>query len=838
MAENFFLKRLTLAFSLGAILLATPCVTGIAQAEENSAHTGNLTVPWDEFKHLLHLDEDQVVLSLHTFQKLLAQTAQTTIPQHAIQDGNVVLSRTAFRQLVDKMKPPVGPGAKPPFPYLVTKAVYSGKMQRQNTAVTGTFYVHVLSRDMYLKVPLLHQSIALEDVTVDGKPALIVSENGHHQVVLSTPGEHVIKTSFSVKSSLEQGPQKIDLMIQQTPITLLRLEIPLKGIEVEIPQAQQLITRPGTDNTVVSAAIAPGRAISVRWREKTAVADKVPPKLYSEVYHLVSIEDDVLKISSDINYNILHSEVDRVRFSIPEGINVLSVTGEGVGEWQEVLDGDERVVVVPFTYGRKGAVTVRVTAEKSLSDGTSPTAFSGLRVLDSVRETGFIGVEVRTSAEVTVTEDQGLEPVAIPKLPQPLHGKAIKPLMHGFKYLKHPYDLALAIRKHEKIGVPVATISSANAVTLLTEDGKVVHRLIYQVKNSAKQFLEIEVPGDADIWTVFVDNQPVESAINGEGKLLVPLIRSRAEGNRLSDFPVEIVYCMVGDRFSASGGRFATLPPVDLLISQLMWSVYLPNDYTYIRFSSTLEKEKMIRALNLFAGAQRQYDENVMAEVYQKRMDAPEADLADDAVRGAYNGAEFKSVFRNQSLDKEQMDRQVAAELEFGRRMEGLGQLTPASIPSALGGTGVLPIEIKVPTGGQVYRFARTIIRTEDPLTMNVTYGANWAMSSIKWVILVLIVGVVYLNRRLLFGGLSWAKGKARTLVNFPRKHEDTARRIAQSIMTPVVLLGLLLPAGFVSGRLTVLIIFALWLSVAYQIVFRMQRRARVKSANQAEIET
>jgi hypothetical protein len=327
MEENIMgisLKRITLPLFVTMVLLAMFPFAVIAEADDGSGDTGNLTVPWDEFKHLLNLDDDQVVLSLATFHKLLAQSTQTAVPQYATQDGNVVLSRAAFDQLVNQMKPPTGTGVKPPFDYLMTKAVYSGTMQRQNTAVTGTFQVHVLSRDVFLKVPVLPNSIALENVTVDGKPALIVSENGHHHVVLSSPGEHVIKTSFSLKSSLDQGPQKIDLMIQQTPITLLHLEIPLEGIEVEIPQAQQMSTKSSSDRTVVSAAITPGRAISIRWREKTAVAEKVPPKLYAEVHQLVSIEDDVLKISSDVRYNILHSEIDRVRFAIPEGVNVLS----------------------------------------------------------------------------------------------------------------------------------------------------------------------------------------------------------------------------------------------------------------------------------------------------------------------------------------------------------------------------------------------------------------------------------------------------------------------------------------------------------------------------------
>ena len=828
-------STLLLLFVFGAVLLAAAGRAPLAHADEKTAPAGQLTVPWDEFKKLLDLDEDQIVLSIDAFQKLVAQVAPTPAPEYTVQGGSVILTREAFHQLVNAMTPPVRPDAKPPFDYLMTKAFYSGSMQKRNTAFTGTFHLHVLSAGVYLKIPILPQSIALEDVVVDKKQALVVSENGYHHVVLSTPGEHVVVASFSLRSSLEQGPHKIDLAVQETPITLLRLDLPLKGIEVEIPQAQQLITSPSGDRTIVSAILAPGRSISVQWRDRVAVAEKVPPKLYSEVYHVVSIEDDVLAISSDIIYNILHSEVDKVSLAIPAEMNVLSVTGEGLGEWQEVPDSVERRIVVPFTYGRKGTVNVRVIAEKPLSDDNRTSAFTGLRAMDTVRETGFIGVEVKTSAEVTITESEGLEPVGVQKLPETLQQRAVKPLMHGFKYLKHPYSLVLSIRKHDKVAVPIATITSANAVTLVTEDGKVVHRLIYQVRNSAKQFLQLQLPAKADIWTVFVDSQPVESAVNGQGKLLVPLIRSRVIGNNLSSFPVEVVYCLVENRFFALGGRRATLPAVDLLMSQLMWSVYLPDDYTYMHFSSTLEKEKMIRALNVLAGVHRKYDDKAMKEIYDSRNE--ESNVGGDRLSKVYKG-NYQSEFRNLPLGDEQLSSQVDAELEFGRRLEGLAQqqAPQASVSGAPAGTGVLPIQIQVPTGGQLYRFAKTIIRPEDPLTMTVTYGTNWFVSMIKLVIVALIFWLLYANRRTLGGKWRWVRSRTEGLIGPFRQHEKAVRGIAQSVITPFVLLGLLLPSWFVSRRLTALIMFLLWICAIYQLAIRLGRRAKARPAIQGAV--
>ena len=404
------------------------------------------------------------------------------------------MKRNDFNNLINQMKPPSPDGIDPPFNFLITKAIYYGKMNNNNTDFTASFTVHVLKNDTYLKIPVLKQSIAISDIKVNNKPALVVGENGFHNIILSKSGEYLVTASFSVKSSLEQGPNKIDLAIQQTPITLLRLEVPKKEIDFEIPDAQQIQTSYSGNKMILSAVIAQKSAISIRWRKKLAASEKLPAKLYSEIYHLVSIDDDVLKIQSDINYNILHSEIDAVRITLPENMNILSISGEGVGEWQEITEKGNQLIHIPFTYGKKGKLTVSITSETSLTENGLENVFTGFKTINTVRETGFIGVALNTSAEVLVTKADGLEKISIPKLPYQLVNKSAKPLIVGYKYLKHPFNMMFDIKKHEKIGVPLATINSASVVTLFTEDGKIVHRLVYQVRNSSKQFLEITLP--------------------------------------------------------------------------------------------------------------------------------------------------------------------------------------------------------------------------------------------------------------------------------------------------------------------------------------------------------
>ena len=819
------MKRIAVSVIMIAVLMVSG-LTITAHAQDKPVNDTRLTVPWDEFKRLVNLDEDDIVISLETFQKLLAQTGIRTAPAHVLKDGNVVMSREEFKKLVDQMKPPPAPDATPPFDHLITKAMYSGEMKANSTVFTAVFNVYVLKKDAYVKVPILPRQVALADMQVDGKPALVVVENGYHSIVLPKAGEYEVIASYSLKSSLDKGPHKIDLAIQQTPITLLTLEMPIKDIDVEIPQAQQVLTGKRGDRTVVSAVISQGTAISVRWRKTVAAADKVPAKLYAEVHHLISIQDDALKTSTAINYNILHSEVDAVRLVIPDNMNVLTVTGEGVGEWQEITQEDQRILLIPFTYGKKGAATVTVTTEATFSESGLSNAFSGIQTLDTVRETGFIGIELATSAEVIVTENDGLEKVVVQKLPRPLINKSARPLIMGFKYLKHPYSLVFDIKKHEKIAVPVATINNASVVTLFTEDGKIVHRVVYQIRNSAKQFLEIQVPEKANVWSVFVGNQPVESSMNGKGKLLVPLIRSRSVNNRLDTFPVEVIYCMVQDKFARFGLQESTLPAVDLLISQLLWSVYLPNDYAYLYFESTLEKEEIIRGVNVFTNARRRYDGGKMRQLRLGQ------ELSKEERKKAYKGDDYQSYFRNVPLEEAQLSSQIDAELEFGGRLEGLADNAPQAPISGGVSTGVLPIQIKVPTNGQVYRFAKTIIRPEDPLTFSVIYTRMWVMGAIKWIGIGFIGLIGYWNRRRLLKIGRWTTAQLTAIAGWTKKRERAIKRYAQSGMTPIVLFGLVVLLWGVSGYLALLCFFLFWVSLTYQVMRIWKKRLQMRAAS------
>lgn len=227
-----------------------------------------------------------------------------------------------------------------------------------------------------------------------------------------------------------------------------------------------------------------------------------------------------------IQLSVLQNTISSLNLRIPKGYNILEVKGEGVGDWREVKNRGAAVLVVPLEYAREGDFAINVKAERVLPETSLVLDFSGLRMIGAVREKGFVGVEPKSTAEIKIVEAKGLDQIDISQLPAGLLDLSQKPLLFGFKYLRHPYELILDIKKHEELAVVGTVIDSANGVTLFTEDGKVIHRIVYKVRNTQKQFLELKLPKGAQIWNVFVANEPARPR-SDEGKILIPLNRSR-----------------------------------------------------------------------------------------------------------------------------------------------------------------------------------------------------------------------------------------------------------------------------------------------------------------------
>ncbi|MGA1794950.1 MAG: hypothetical protein ACMUIL_03725 [bacterium] len=710
----------------------------------NNACGSTINLPWQEFKEFLKLDRDAIELTMEELHRLLQQTDPEYKPEYQLTEGRVILSRDEFRKILEHMKP-VQPDTMTPIrDYILTAAIYTGRMREGDFAFTADFELTVLKENAYIKVPIISSSLALKGMTINDRPAIVLGEGGFHSLLIDRPGKYRVRAHFSIKSSLDKGPHKLLFPIQEVPITLVSLEIPITDIEVEMPSAQYLETERLGSGTTVKAILAAGRSFDLQWKRETKSEERVPAKIYAESYQLISVEDDALKVNQDVFYNVLQSGVDHLRLAISEGMTILSVAGPGVGDWHETQEGDQRILWIPLDFEQKGTFTVTILSEGSFGDDMGMVEYSGLEVLDTVNgvgDKGYIGIELKTSAELVIEESSGLEKVMVKKLARHLFQKSTNPIILGFRYLKHPYHLALNIKKHEKVALPQATIDSASAVSFFTEDGLVISKIEYAVKNQLKQSLQLTMPGGVHIWSALVGDESVEVGRDGD-TIHVPLISSRKHDNDLESFRVEIIYYTESDAFSFQGKRTVALPQADLTVSQLLWSVYLPERFIYYRFITDLEKEDMASGLTpILKRGQIKVDMSKVAP-YGWRRPGHESDMMH-----AYERQRAKTTFRNIDINSSTMSRQVMNEFAFDERLQQIEDKMIQGEARVYGGVGVLPMNIQIPTSGQLYRFASNIVRDE-PLELEIRYVRAGLYRAVAWLgILILIIALLIWRR-------------------------------------------------------------------------------------------
>jgi hypothetical protein len=773
------------------LILMAICLSTTSYSQEKK-EKGLVSVPWEEFRKLLELDKDEVVLSWDEFQKILNQTGKKYAPPFQLKDEKVVLTREQFKRLLFQMKPPVITPIHPPADFLMTKATYKGKITEKNATFRANFSVEIFPRErsQYIKIPLFPQNIALKDVFFDDKPGLVTLENNRHTLATSKVGQHQITVDFSLKTAPDRGPRALSFPIPRIPITSLEVDIPFTKIEVEVSNAQQLEVSERRGQTHVFAQLSPSNSIDVRWRKKIPKAIKGPAKVYADTLNHISIEDDALRTNTEISLSVLQNTIPSITLKVPEGYSILNVRGHELGDWRELTQGDMTYLEIPFDYPKQGNFTITILAEKLLPNASMAVDFTGFSVKDAIREKGFLGVELKSTSEVSLFSSEGLDKLDVSELPAVLITRSQKPLLYGFKYLHHPYSLVLDIKKHKELPVISTVVDSASAVTLFTEDGKLVHRIIYKIRNTSKQFLELEFPKDAQIWSVFVGGEPSKPRLT-ENKILIPLNRSRQGASGLVAFDVEIIYYRKSKRFGWFGHRHSAFPVPDVIISQMLWSVYLPVGYTFPHFGGSVEKEKMAKGIRPIFGAKRK-----AVSFVSPAPTAPEKDEQTMDRRRKEVDKLKKQFSANLAIAEEQLAEQIENEAQFSQRVRGVQE------GKVLTTGGILPIRIQIPTSGQLFRFAKTLV-SEESLTLRFTYASRGTMFLVILLVLAIVLAILYILRK-----------KIKKLIGFIHDRY-------QAKYTPIVLFILSIILWAFSKVLSILCFFLF----AAMLIFSMVRK-------------
>jgi len=695
-------------------ILSVPLVHAADAVDKKNP--SSITLDWQEFQKILKLDTDEVKLSWDEFTKLLQQTGFRFKPEYKVDGGKVILTREQFKNLIALMREPTEKKLIPPCDYLIRKGSYNGAVDSKGSQFTALLELEIFKKEKksYLKIPLFCEELAIEDIRFDGKPASVITEGGWHYLSTDKVGKHSIIAKFSLKPSLNNQTPNLSFSIPQTPITHITLDIPKLDLDVTLANAQDLQMNELGRHTIVKGYINPTSSINITWKRKPVEVARGPARIYAELYSLLSIEADAIRVTTKVKLNIIQNKLNSVTLIIPSGYQILKVEGAGKTVWNVREENNKKLLDITFEYSIEGNQEFTIESEKLLTKETTVADFAGFEIIGAKRESGFIAGEVKSNAEAHIQEFKGLERIDFQKIPRELSGLSSRPMLFAFKYIRHPYNIVVGIIKYEKEEALNVIIDAAYGTTLFQEDGKLVHQITFSIQNLWNQFLKLELPEDAIIWSVYVDGKREKPSRETDGKILIPLVRSQREGGILKAFDVQLVYSEPARKFTIFGKKEAILPISNILINRLEWNFYLPEHYRYIHFKGNLKR-------------------------YHKEIQAVSKIYKISGVEGITAGKEIAES------DKSSIS---------GEKVEiAKGEPQPKKAPAPeeeviykekvyRGTAGLLSVNVNIPFSGENYLFCKKIVEKEEPLHLSFTYVDKRV---IYWLIVVLILIILFI---------------------------------------------------------------------------------------------
>jgi hypothetical protein len=487
--------------------------------------------------------------------------------------GNVTLPLDEYNHLLElASKPPHKPDI-PPVPFTMKRADL--KFRVSNDAVQGSVQLQgEILRKGATKVPLT-TGMAILDARQEGKGLPLELENGIHTAVLTGPAEFAVTLDAGLPLNIEAGRASFNLPVPSAGSVRLALLVPGEHTNVRINPG--LITSESTQNgqTSIEATLVPGQPAGIWWATREVAVPSVPKEVrfLSDVKTLVSVSEAELRVAVLADITVVQGEPGEFKIEIPSGYEVTAASGPSV-ESSEINDG---ILTLKVNGPAQRSHQFLISMEKSLAATKTDAPF--LSFQNAQRETGEVLVEGAGTIELTASEGGGLKRLDFKETNAYLRSLARFPMQAAFRYHKQPNEkpaLSLEWTRFPDSSVLAAIAERAVVTTLVTTEGRSLTEVRLTVKNQAQPFLKVELPAGASILSADVAGEKVKPVEGPDGNR-VPLLRN---GFRPVDsYTVSFVFMHSGAPFAKKGGSDLSLPKMDIPINLLQWEVFLPEQY-------------------------------------------------------------------------------------------------------------------------------------------------------------------------------------------------------------------------------------------------------------------
>lgn len=286
----------------------------------------------------------------------------------------------------------------------------------------------------------------------------------------------------------------------------------------------------------------------------------VAPELRSHIWQLVSLGEDRLLVTADLEVLVTRSGVFRLQIEVPDSLEVESATGEGLSHWAqlEAKDG-KRIVTLHLTGKTIGKRNFSLALVGRPVSESQQWSVPKVTLQEASRETGVLtvvperGLRVRAIQRKNIAQ---LDPRELAGQGNPVARAAVRPDALSYRLLQSDWELGLSIRRLD----PWVTAQVFHDATI--REGQVLTKvnLAYRIDNAAVKSRRVRIAGLDEksaatlraTGSAVADFVPVEGAeevweirfrrgIAGQAEVTLEWQRPTAESGNESVTPIELI---------------------------------------------------------------------------------------------------------------------------------------------------------------------------------------------------------------------------------------------------------------------------------------------------------
>ena len=352
-----------------------------------------------------------------------------------------------------------------------------------------------------------------------------------------------------------------------------------RGIEVDLLPAAGPVMIHGEALLAGDGAVwvAPGQywstASSLRLVPIPAASGAPGTLLMGDVGLGLTVGDTELVAESLLRWRVVRGQASRVSLSLPGAGADLELSGPQIARWQRSGDRIEVELVEPEST----LIALEASWTRPLPEGAEAELAQPLPVLGGTFRTSEALQIARDSQIEVVPAVRGLEGVPAASLP----GWG-QDLVQGTPTAAYLGDgagsVALQLYRSTPAEGPATLIDIAQYTIATTEEGRLLVRAHYAVRNERGAVLRLRPPEGLEVIGVRVSGETAK--VSREGALtLIPLDKSVETVQGLLTFPIEVSLLGQREPWAHRFDGVVPLPTVDAEIAVARATVHLPPGY-------------------------------------------------------------------------------------------------------------------------------------------------------------------------------------------------------------------------------------------------------------------